>query len=264
MERRHRDLLWAVGAVLLFMSVLLGWWVYSRARQGPPMSVTGLVGQAAANAAPSIPDGAPAPAPSAAPPATAKPTALRVHVVGAVRTPNVYTLPATARVIDAVNMAGGATADADVERVNMADFLKDGEQLRIPRKSDAPPRPVAARSEPVTRPAPAARSVPRPPAVAAYRSEARYPRDEVTSPDPAPGASSVTPSAAASAGGKVNLNTATLADLDTLPGVGPATATAIIEYRRQHGPFLRIEDVMEVRGIGEKKFEAMKDRLVVK
>jgi competence protein ComEA len=61
----------------------------------------------------------------------------------------------------------------------------------------------------------------------------------------------------------VNLNTATAAELDDLPGVGPATATAILDYRREHGRFMRIEDIMEVRGIGEKKFEKMKGRLTV-
>jgi competence protein ComEA len=67
----------------------------------------------------------------------------------------------------------------------------------------------------------------------------------------------------APSGGKVNLNTATAAELDTLPGVGPATAAAILEYRRRHGRFMRIEDILEVRGIGEKKFADMKERLTV-
>ena len=66
-----------------------------------------------------------------------------------------------------------------------------------------------------------------------------------------------------SGGPTVNINTATAAELDTLPGVGPATATKIIEYREANGPFAQIEEIMDVSGIGEAKFEAMKDHIVV-
>jgi len=61
----------------------------------------------------------------------------------------------------------------------------------------------------------------------------------------------------------VNINTAGAEELDTLPGVGPSTAAAILEFRREHGPFQRVEDLLEVRGIGEKKLAAMRDRVVI-
>lgn len=67
----------------------------------------------------------------------------------------------------------------------------------------------------------------------------------------------------APAGEKVNLNTATLEQLQTLPGVGPATAKSIVEYRNKVGKFTKIEDILNVKGIGEKKFQRMKERLTV-
>ena len=71
------------------------------------------------------------------------------------------------------------------------------------------------------------------------------------------------PQAAASVGGKINLNSATVEQLTSLPGIGPATAKLIVEHRTKAGKFNRIEDIMNVQGIGEKKFEKIKDRLTV-
>ncbi|MFB3902278.1 MAG: ComEA family DNA-binding protein [Acidobacteriota bacterium] len=62
---------------------------------------------------------------------------------------------------------------------------------------------------------------------------------------------------------KVDINTATIAELDTLPGIGPAIAARIIDFRSRHGPFRRVEDLMNVRGIGEKKFLKLKGRIVI-
>jgi competence protein ComEA len=163
--------------------------------------------------------------PAPAPQATATPAPLHVYVSGAVAHAAVYELPAGAIVGDAVERAGSFTEEAAVELVNLALPLHDGMHIHVPGREEA------------------AGAVP--PVVG----------------DPAGG---LAPSALTTArGGLVNINTATLAELDTLPGVGPSTAQKILDYRAANGPFGRIEEIMEVSGIGEGKFEQMKELITV-
>lgn len=158
-------------------------------------------------------------------PAPPTPSPLRVHVTGAVIAPGVYEVPAGAIVLDAIAAAGGPLAEADQNALNLARLVRDGDQIVVPFKSSA-----------VTTAAP--------------------PDNQATgggvtaSPFPAP-----LPTAA----GPLNLNTATVEQLETLPGIGPSLAQRIVDYRAEHGPFATIEAVMDVPGIGEGKFEAIKD-----
>lgn len=154
--------------------------------------------------------------------------AIVVDVVGAVRRSGVVRLAASGRVIDAIDAAGGATPDADLARLNLAAPLADGARIAVPR--------VGA-SAPAVDPA----------AVSG-----------VTAPDAGVG-SGGTPTA----GTPVNLNTATAAQLDALPGVGPATAAAIIKDRETHGPFASVNDLGRVRGIGDAKLDALRDLVTV-
>ncbi len=156
-----------------------------------------------------------------------------VHVCGRVVKPGVYSLPAGARIKDAIELAGGAKPDADLEAVNLAARAEDGQQIYLPK--------VGALSAP----APPGRHDP-----AASRAR--------------PAASAVRAPKSASALGPVNINTAGPEELDRLPGVGPATAAKIIEYRRAIGGFTRPEDLLGVPGIGEKKFAEMKPYVVVR
>jgi len=157
--------------------------------------------------------------------ATATAATVTVHVVGAVHRPGVYALAEGSRVRDALAAAGGCVGDAMLEAVNLARILADGEQVRIPTAEE-----VAAG------------------AVASAAGGA-----------PLAGA----PVQPGAAGGKVNINTASVTELDTLPGVGPSTAQKIVDDRTANGPFKRIEDLMRVSGIGEKKFDSLKDYVSV-
>lgn len=138
-----------------------------------------------------------------------------VHVAGAVATPGVLVMPAGARVIDAVEGAGGARPDADLDRLNLAAKLVDGQRILVL-------------------------------AVGAV------------APAGDPGVTGDT-----GAGGLVDLNRATAAELEALPGIGPALAAAILAERTRRGGFRSVNELREVRGIGEARFADIKDRVTV-
>jgi competence protein ComEA len=155
-----------------------------------------------------------------------------VHVAGAVNTPGVYRLKPTARVIDAVNAAGGVTASADTAAVNLALPLLDAEQVYIPTRSSKKPHTTVA----VQRKLPTTPSAPSSTVAAAIVG--------------------ATESSVKSA--LININTATALELEALPSVGPTTAQAIISFRTKNGPFGKAEDLLKVPGIGDGKLAAMK------
>ena len=132
-----------------------------------------------------------------------------VHVTGAVSAPGVYTLPSDARVDDAVR-AAGATAEADLSQLNLAQKLADGQKITVPAIGSA----STSAGEGTT----------------------------------------TTPADASSDGALVNINTASLEELETLPSIGEVRAQAIITYRETNGGFRTIEELQEVSGIGEKIF----------
>ena len=145
---------------------------------------------------------------------------LVVHVVGAVRRPGLYRLPDGARVADAVERAGGAARGAELSALNLAAPLVDGVQVLVPRRAEA--------------------------ATASGGSPAH--------------AGSPSGAGAPSAGApRVSLSSATAAELDALPGVGPVTAQKIIDYRAAHGPFRSVDDLDAVPGIGPARIEQLRD-----
>ncbi|MEN6371681.1 MAG: helix-hairpin-helix domain-containing protein [Armatimonadota bacterium] len=148
-----------------------------------------------------------------------------VHVAGCVKKPSVYRLSPDSRVIDAIHMAGGPTSDARLDAINLAAKVQDGTQILVPSKSPAAP----AVGQPIDNSRAAALA-------------------------PPPSRASGSTSGAV----MVNINTAGLAELDQLPGVGPVTAQKIIDYRNQVGRFSTIEQLENVKGIGPKKLEQMR------
>ncbi len=165
--------------------------------------------------------------------ASSVPAELVVHVSGAVASPGVVRLPPGARVDDALRAAGGATGEAELASVNLARPVVDGEQIHVPVPGEEPPA-VAA-------PAPAADA---PPAGDA-------------------GAGDGTAGGGGEVGGLIDLNTASVAELDELPGVGPAIAQRIVDHREQNGPFESVDQLEEVSGIGPATLEKMRDRATV-
>lgn len=155
-----------------------------------------------------------------------------VHVAGAVNTPGVYRLKPAARVIDAVNAAGGVTASADTAAVNLALPLLDAEQVYIPTRSSKKPHTTVA----------VQRKLPTTP----------------NSPSSTVAAAIVGATESSVKSVLININTATALELEALPSVGPSTAKAIVLFRTKNGPFGKAEDLLKVTGIGDGKLAAMK------
>lgn len=178
------------------------------------------------------PEVAPSPAPQAGD-GSSTPTVVVVHMAGQVQQPGIVSVPAGSRVADAVAAAGGLSPAADALRLNLARPVTDGEQVLVLAEGEqAPAGWVGAGSEVLAAPA-----------------------------TPAPGGG--TGGEAAATGGPVDLNSATLADLETLPGVGPVLAQRILDWREANGRFSSIEELREVGGIGEKRFGELATRVGV-
>jgi competence protein ComEA len=142
---------------------------------------------------------------------------IAVHVAGNVLKPGVYDLPGDARVVDAIRLAGGATAIADLNAINLANPLNDGQQVYVPAVGEKVPPSSNGLSAGGDGTGSATNSV-------------EYP---------------------------ININSADAALLDELPGVGPATAQAIVTYRDQNGPFANVNGLEDVPGIGPAKVAAL-------
>lgn len=158
---------------------------------------------------------------------TSAPSSVVVDVAGAVRHPGVVRVEGGGRVTQAIALAGGPRPDADLARVNRARIVHDGDFIYVPRRGE--------------------NAVP------------QLLDGAVNGPASAPDADGSAPAST----GPVNLNTASAKELEALPGVGPATAQAIIDHRQSVGRFTRVEDLLDVRGIGDAKFAQLKALVVV-
>ena len=151
-----------------------------------------------------------------------------VDISGAVQKPSVVYLDQGARVEDAIKAAGGLTDAADISTVNRAAVLTDGQKIYIPSDGE---------------------------------QEQLIEQQTADAPQEAsPGKETKAPTEAATL---VNINTATSEELQSLKGIGPATADKIIEYRTMYGAFASIEDIKNVSGIGDKTYENIKDHITV-
>ena len=239
LEPPRRFTRWHLGVVVAVLLVGLVWggWTWVRARPeavaapqpvqtaNVPAASSGARASGAATSAGGPPGGSgpgAGPSPGASPGATASAAGLVVHVLGAVRHPGLVRLPAGARVADAIKSAGGLRDDADPDELNLAQPLDDGVQVVV--------------------------------------GTHRHPEGEVRSSGGGTSGTGSTASSggsggsAAGSGASVDLNQASVEQLDTLPGVGPVTAQKIVDWREQHGRFTKADELQEVDGIGPKTY----------
>nr|MBC7246120.1 ComEA family DNA-binding protein [Chloroflexota bacterium] len=165
----------------------------------------------------------PIPPPAAQPRVpTATPEPIQVYVSGAVAHPGVYVIPWDSRVQQAISAAGGATANADLARINLAQRVYDEQQIYVPALDEL--------ATPVL------------PTV--------VPRTTGSEMSAIPGR-------------KININAASASELEILPGIGPALAQRIVDYRQSAGPFQHLEDIKKVKGIGDGIFAQIKELITI-
>ena len=184
------------------------------------------------------------------------PVELTVCVSGAVKSPGLYRLPKGSRGQDAIKLAGGVTEEADLDRVNLAQLCKEGGHIKVPRLSQSRLRTLQKQKGGVQE-REAARGT-----VDINTEKGWASREKAGGEADSLSARHTIATKGAAARPSVHLNTATAAELRQLPGVGEATARRILAYREQH-LFNRIEEIMQVPGIGERKFARMKDFLAL-
>ena len=192
-----------------------------------------------------------------------QPILIKVDVGGAVNRPGVYDLPFNARVQDAIRKAGGPKTGANLGALNLAEWAQDGAKIEVPTREK--PAPAAT-------PTIIIKEVP----VAAAPSDDAPARDSRVADAPAKTAGGI-PFAKTESGGTssnasveylqahpVDLNKATQAELEVLPGVGPKMAERILAYRAENGGFKSVDELDEVKGIGEKRMATLKPLVKVR
>ncbi len=155
------------------------------------------------------------------------------HVTGCVNAPGVYKLRAGERIVNAIEAAGGATRDADLQSLNLAAKIEDGSKIHVPSLMET--RSGVRTISSFTNGASVAASV-------SERASSSSGSEKLRNPGE----------------GTVNINTAGIEEMQRLPGVGPATAQKIIDYRNSIGSFKNAEQLIDVKGIGPKTFEKMR------
>lgn len=165
---------------------------------------------------------------------------ISVFVTGAVKRPGVYNVPSGARVYQLLARAGGFTEDADKSAVNLAAKVRDGAQIDFPSCVETAQK--GNRN---------------------YKSTKTSKQSSGDVKNSSSSRSRRTKSEDNPLGSLIDINSASEEELDTLPGVGAKTAALIVNYRNEHGKFERIEDLLDVKGIGTKKYAKLKDRITV-
>lgn len=151
-----------------------------------------------------------------------------IYITGAVKNEGIYDMKKNSRIADSIEKAGGLTEEANIENINLAYILEDGMKIHIPKKNEN-----INEIEDYTN---------------AYLSK------ENTISESSKNINNDE---------KININTATQTELETLPGIGPSTALRIIEYRKENGKFNSIEDIKKISGIGDRKFSQIKDLIKI-
>jgi competence protein ComEA len=221
-----------IGSVLSVAFVgVAGWWLVQVPPPPPEASLSFASTTVAANATIGV----------GASSINTTPQIITVHVAGAVKNPGVYRLKYGSRINDGLVAAGGATSAANLDVINLATVLNEGEQIYVPKRGE---KPHVITNRPQAGGAGGVGGV----------------SGGVGGAGGAGGAASVGGATNSATSQQININLASVVELEQLPGVGPATAKAIVAYREKFGAFLKVEDLLKVRGIGPAKLSEILPR----
>ena len=215
-----------IGSVLSVAFVgIAGWWLVQVPPPPPEASLSFASTTVAANATIGV----------GASSINTTPQIITVHVAGAVKNPGVYRLKYGSRINDGLFAAGGATGAANLDVINLATVLNEGEQIYVPKRGEKPH-------------------------VITNRPQAGGAGGVGGVSGGGVGAAGAGGAANSATSQQININLASVVELEQLPGVGPATAKAIVAYREKFGAFLKVEDLLKVRGIGPAKLSEILPR----
>jgi len=219
-----------IGSVLSVAFVgVAGWWLV-QTPPPPPEASLSFASTTVATSATII---------TSAPIVNATPQIITVHVAGSVKNPGVYRLKYGSRINDGIVAAGGATSAANLDVINLATVLNEGEQIYVPKRGEKP------------------HTITNRPQLGGAGGAAGGLNGVGGATGGATGVGGATSSAVPQL---ININLASVVELEQLPGVGPATAKAIVAYREKNGAFLKVEDLLKVRGIGPAKLSEIVPR----
>ena len=219
-----------IGSVLSVAFVgVAGWWLV-QTPPPPPEASLSFASTTVATSATII---------TRAPIVNATPQIITVHVAGSVKNPGVYRLKYGSRINDGIVAAGGATSAANLDVINLATVLNEGEQIYVPKRGEKP------------------HTITNRPQLGGGGDAAGGLNGVGGATGGATGVGGATSSAVPQS---ININLASVVELEQLPGVGPSTAKAIFAYREKNGAFLKVEDLLKVRGIGPAKLSEILPR----
>ena len=219
-----------IGSVLSVAFVgVAGWWLV-QTPPPPPEASLSFASTTVATSATII---------TSAPIVNATPQIITVHVAGSVKNPGVYRLKYGSRINDGIVAAGGATSAANLDVINLATVLNEGEQIYVPKRGEKP------------------HTITNRPQLGGAGGAAGGLNGVGGATGGATGVGGATSSAVPQL---ININLASVVELEQLPGVGPATAKAIVAYREKNGAFLKVEDLLKVLGIGPAKLSEILPR----
>lgn len=175
-----------------------------------------------------------------------------IHITGAIKKEGIYELKENSRIADAIEAAEGLTENANIQDINLAYVLEDGEKIHIPTKEET----KQSNSEEIEKNTDKT-------TVYVTKNTGGTEKSASNTENTNNSGNTKNNNSTTNRNEKININTATQAELETLPGIGPSTALKIINYRKENGKYKTIEDIKKVSGIGDSKYNKIKELIKI-